>query len=110
MGARVQNMLASTDRTFVLHRRRTAFVTRRAELTARVGRSKPAFITGFQTLAEGVGQIRCDQRRGELVRSTRRAERERVHERLAHSARLSVFVTPRGFLASGSGCCSDGGS
>ena len=112
MGARVQNIAASTNRTFVLHARtdQGLFLTRDGGLSWRAAGSgdTPVFATpNFQAWLRLSERLRFRvTETGELVRSV---DGGRTAALCMNGWRIprahSVFATPRGVIASGPGGC-----
>jgi hypothetical protein len=116
MGARVQNILASSKRTFVLHAQtdKGLFVTRDGGASWRPApaEDKPGFpaqnFKEWQRVSEKL-MIRVNDT-GDLVRTTDGGKTEATCMNGWRIPRaFSVFVTPRGILASGPGGCYQSG-
>ncbi|MBI4662765.1 MAG: hypothetical protein HY735_28455 [Verrucomicrobia bacterium] len=112
MGARVQNILASTNRTFVLHAQtdQGRFVTRDGGMSWRPAPTtdQPAFRNlDFKQWQPVSGKLRFRvSEAGELVRSVEGGQSEIACMKGWRIPRAySLFVTPRGLMASGPGGC-----
>ncbi|MHB8521277.1 MAG: WD40/YVTN/BNR-like repeat-containing protein [Limisphaerales bacterium] len=112
MGARVQNIAASTNRTFILHAQtdKGVFITRDGGMSWRAAADtdQPPFITPdfkqWQSLSSQLSfRINDD---GQVIRSTDGGRSNAVWMNGWRIPRAgSLFVTPQGVIASGPGGC-----